>query len=303
MGMFPTAALAHGGGQGEPTPATLITGWELDPLFLIPLGLVTWGYVAGVRHVDRHHPGSPWPRKRSVFFGLGLAALVIGIASPLAAYDTTLFAAHMWQHMLLTMVAPPLLLLGTPITLLLRVATPKVRRQIILPVLHSWPVKVLAFPVFAWLIFAGTMWASHFLPIFDAALEDPWLHRLEHAWYLSAALLFWWPAIGTDPAPWRLNHPMRMLYVFLQMPQNSFLALAIYSAGSPMYDHYETLGRDWGPSVLLDQQLAGITMWVFGDMMFLVALAFMAYAWVKHEEREAKRTDRALARQRAAMGG
>ncbi|MCK9520425.1 MAG: cytochrome c oxidase assembly protein [Dehalococcoidia bacterium] len=298
--LVPGVAFAHGSGRGEPSLSTLLTGWEFDPFFFLPVGLGAWGYFSAVRQVNRAHPNSKVPVSRVIYFSLGLLALVIAIASPIGAYDTTLFSAHMWQHMLLMMVAAPLLLLGAPITLVLRVASPRVRKEVLLPVLRSLPVRVLAFPVVAWLIFAGTMWTSHFLPIFNAALENVWLHRLEHVWYMSAALLFWWPVVGADPSPWRMPHPVRLLYVFLQMPQNSFLALAIYNAGDPLYRHYETLARDWGPSALSDQQLAGITMWVFGDLLFLAALGFVAYGWVKHEELAAIRTDRALAREALA---
>ncbi|MGE5596512.1 MAG: cytochrome c oxidase assembly protein [Hyphomicrobiales bacterium] len=299
--LAPGVALAHGTTVLEkPTFSTLITGWDLDPLFIISIGLAAWVYYSAVRHVNRAHPHSPVPKRRSVYFALGLASLVVAIMSPLAAYDTTLFAAHMWQHMILTMVSAPLLLLGAPITLALRVASPRVRKDVLLPILHSWPVKVIAFPVVAWLVFAGTMWLSHFLPIFNAALENAWLHRMEHLWYIAAALLFWWPVVAVDPSPWRMNHPVRLLYLFLQMPQNSFLALAIYSAGSPLYPHYESLTRAWGPSALTDQELAGITMWVFGDLLFLAALGIVAYGWVQHEERETERMDRQLERERHA---
>jgi cytochrome c oxidase assembly factor CtaG len=90
-----------------------------------------------------------------------------------------------------------------------------------------------------------------------------------------------------------------MLYVFLQMPQNSFLAVSIYGAEQVIFPHYRTLSRTWGPSPALDQAYAGVIMWVGGDVAFLTALAFIAYGWVKYDEREAKRTDRRLARERA----
>jgi putative copper resistance protein D len=112
--------------------------------------------------------------------------------------------------------------------------------------------------------------------------------------------MFWWQVIGADPTPWRMPHPIRMLYVFLQMPQNSFLALSIYDTKRVLYSHYETTLRTWGPTPLEDQQLAGITMWVVGDLLFLAGVAFVVYGWVKHEEFEAKRQDRARAREKAA---
>ena len=132
--------------------------------------------------------------------------------------------------------------------------------------LHSRPVRFLAFPVVSWLIFAGVMWGSHFSPLFDVALENEWAHRLEHVLFLGAALLFWWPVAGPDPSPWRLRPAGRVVYVGLQMPQNTFLALAIYMASVPLYAHYTTTGRTWGPTPLEDQQLAGGIMWLGGDL-------------------------------------
>jgi putative copper resistance protein D len=92
---------------------------------------------------------------------------------------------------------------------------------------------------------------------------------------------------------------VRLLYVFLQMPQNSFLAVAIYNADSVIFPHYESVARDWGPSPLEDQQIAGLIMWVVGDILFLVAAGCIAWGWLEAEERKGKRQDRARARQRA----
>ncbi|HEY4669556.1 MAG TPA: cytochrome c oxidase assembly protein [Tepidiformaceae bacterium] len=298
IALIPATALAHGAGKPAPDRWTPLRDWEFDPFFVLLLAVVCWLYLQGVSQVNRTHPKAPFPRKRTVYFFLGIATLILAILSPLAAYDGELFAVHMWQHMLITLVAAPLLLLGTPITLALRVSSTRIRKGVLLPILHSRIVKFISFPVLAWLLFAFTMWVSHFSPLYNAALEDIWLHRLEHTWYIAASLLFWWPVVASDPTPWRMGHPVRMLYVFLQMPQNSFLALAVYSANSVLYPHYEGIVRDWGPSALEDQQLAGISMWVAGDLLFLIALAFVAYGWVQHEDREAKRQDRALARQK-----
>ena len=113
------------------------------------------------------------------------------------------------------------------------------------------------------------MWGTHFSPLFERSLEDPVVHDLEHLLYLTAGLLFWWPAVALDPAPWRMPHPVRAMYLFLQMPQNTFLALAIYSASSPLYAHYANLGLSWGPSALVDQHLAGGLMWIIGDLVFV----------------------------------
>ena len=216
LALAPHIAFAHGAGKPAPTFGRVLTAWEPDPLLFAGVLIAAWAYWSAVRHVNRAHPKAPFPRRRALFFAAGLAVLVLATMSPIAAYDGELLSVHMWQHMLITLAAAPLILLGTPVTLILRVASARTRRNVLLPILHSRVVKALTFPVVAWLALAGTMWLSHFSPFYNASLENEWLHRFEHFWYLGAALLFWWPAIGIDPAAWRMNHPIRMLYVFLQ---------------------------------------------------------------------------------------
>lgn len=298
--LAPVAAYAHGAGTARPSFPGVLLRWEFDPLFMVGVALAGYLYFRLVHRVNRAHPGNRFARARQVAFAGGLGVLVVAVASPVAAYDTDLFAVHMVQHLLILMLAAPLLLLGTPVTLLMRAASPRVRKEVILPLLHSGPLRAVSFPVVTWGLLMAVLWVSHFSPLFDGALENSWLHRAEHGLYLGAALLFWWPAIGHDPSPWRMNHPMRALYVFLQMPQNSFLAVAIANATRVIFPHYESIARGWGPSPLEDQQWAGYIMWIGGDIGFLVALGCIIYGWVKHEEKAAERGDRARARERAA---
>jgi putative copper resistance protein D len=278
--------------EGPPTVAGLIFGWTFEPLTVIPLVAAAVAWRVAVRRVDVAHPANPVPRARSVAFYGALLAVAVALDSGIARYDTTLFSIHMVQHLLLTLVAAPLFVLSAPITLLLRLASPETRQRRILPVLHSRVVRAVSFPVVAWVLFAGVMWGTHFSPIFDRALEDPLIHDLEHVAYLAAGVLFWWPAIGLDPAPWRMSHPVRAMYVFMQMPQNTFLAVAVLNAEQPLYSHYATLVRSWGPSPLIDQQVAAGVMWLFGDLGFLVAILGLVYAWMRHEERVTAQADR-----------
>ena len=295
-------AAAHGEVPAEPpTVASLLFGWSFEPAILLPLLAAGAAWAWGVRRVNRAHPATPVARRRTVAFLGGLAAIAVALLSGIERYDTSLFAVHMVQHLMLTLVAAPLLALGAPITLALRVATPNVRRRLLLPILHSRVVRVLAFPVVAWAVFAAVMWASHFSPLFDLALEDRLAHDLEHGLFLGSALLFWWPAVALDPAPWRMSHPVRMAYVFLQMPQNTLLAVVILNAPAPLYQHYATLVRDWGPTALADQQVAGSIMWLGGDLLFIAALAALLAGWMRHEERETAQTDGRLDRERAAI--
>lgn len=297
--LLPGVAAAHGVAPDPPTAATLVTGWSLDVVTWLPVLLAAVAFWAGVRAVNRQHPHNPVPRKRLWFWLAGLGTLVLALASPIERYDTTLFSLHMVQHLLITLVAAPLLALAGPITLLLRVATPDGRKRILLPVLHSRPVRVLTHPAVAWIVFTGFMFASHFSPLFDAALDDPGPHYLEHGLYLGTALLFWWPVIGVDPAPRRMRHPARLLYLGLGMPWSSFLGLAIFSATEVLYRHYATLTRPWGMTPLEDQQWAGGIMWAGGDLVFLTALVLGVAAWLRAEEVEGRRQDALADREQA----
>lgn len=296
------AVQAHGDEvPPAPTVGSFLASWAFEPLVQVPLILAAVAWLVLVRRVDRAHPGNPVPRARTASFLAGLLAIGVALGSGIDVYDTTLFSVHMVQHVLLMFVAAPLLILGAPITLLLRAASHEQRVRFILPALHSRVVRVLTFPVVSWLVFAGVMWGTHFSPLFDLSLEEPLVHDLEHLLFLGAALLFWWPAIGLDPTPWRMPHPARALYVFLQMPQNTFLALAIFSATVALYPHYATVGRDWGPSVLADQQGAGAIMWVAGDLTFLVAILGIVLAWMRAEERGASRREARIDAERAVI--
>jgi putative copper resistance protein D len=277
---------------GPPDAATLVLGWTVEPLVAIPLLAAAFLWMAAVRRVNAAHPANPVAAWRTASFLAGLAAIAIALMSGIDRYDTVLFSVHMVQHILLTLVAPPLLALAGPITLLLRVVSAEDRRRLVLPVLHSRVVRAVSFPVVAGVLFAGVMWATHFSPIFDRALEDPFVHLLEHALYLGTGLLFWWPAVGVDPSPWRMGYPVRALYVFLQMPQNTFLAVALLSASEPLYPHYATLLRPWGPTPLADQQTAAGIMWFVGDLLFLGAILGLVAAWMRHEERTTAAADR-----------
>jgi cytochrome c oxidase assembly factor CtaG len=297
------AVLAHGGvvPSEPPSVGSLLFGWTFDPLVWLPaiVALALWS--SAVRRVNRAHAANPVPRRRTWSWVAGILVLLVALDSGIATYDATLFSVHMVQHLLLALVAPPLLLYAGPIVLLLRVSSPATRKRWILPVLHSRVVRFLSFPVVAWLLFAGVMWGSHFSPLFNVALENEWAHRLEHGLYLFAALLFWWPVIGPDPSPWRLQPPVRVLYVGMQMPQNTFLALAIYAASAPLYAHYATTARAWGPTPLEDQQLAGGIMWLGGDLLFLAAIIGLVHAWIQDDERRTATDDRRFDVERAAI--
>jgi len=296
---FPASVAAHG---YAPDPGSLLNAlflWQLDWYTVLPLAIAALVYWYAVRKVNAIHPNNRVPWYRSFFWYAGLLTMLIALCSPIGTYDDTLFWVHMIQHMLLAMVAAPLLVLGAPITLLLRASSPETRRTKILPVLHSLPVRIIGHPIFTWTFFAAVMWGSHFSGLFEASLENDPIHVFEHGLYLASGLLFWWPVVGADPSPWRLPHPARVAYLFLGMPQSSFLGLAIYSAPGVLYAHYANLIRNWGPTPLEDQSWAGGLMWVIGDAIFLVGMVLALWVWLRAEEQAGRIADQKLDREEA----
>jgi cytochrome c oxidase assembly factor CtaG len=293
----PGGVLAHAE-DAVPEPTSLLSGWHPDPVVLAAVGLAAAAYLVLVRRVDRAHPRSRVPRKRTAAWMAGLAVVLIALVSPVGGYATTLFSVHMVQHLLLTLIAAPLLLAAAPVTLLLRAAPADLRRRLLLPILHSRVVRLLAWPPLAWGAFTLVLWVSHFSPLFDAALESELAHQLEHALYLGTALMFWSPVVAADPLPRRLSHPVRLLYLGLAMPSQAFLGVALQSAPTPLYPHYATLERAWGPSALLDQRIAGVVMWAGGELLLVVPVLLLVAAWFKAEERRMAREDARLRRER-----
>ena len=265
-----------------------VTRWSFDPLTVAALVVAAIAYRRADRTVAAAHPRHLIAAGRRRAFFAGLAVVAAAILSPVHAYADEQFVVHMVQHLLLTFVAAPLLVIGAPLTLAVRAASPERRRQL-LRVLNGPVVTALGHPLVAWAQFAVLMWATHFSSFFEAALEHPWLHALEHGLFLGSAALFWWPALGESTGRWRLSHPLRLLYVALAMPQNTFLAVAILSAHRVLYPHYRSLA---------DQRQAGGLMWVAGDVVLLVVVLLLAAAWARHEEQTTRRRER-LADERA----
>jgi putative copper resistance protein D len=161
-------------------------------------------------------------------------------------------------------------------------------------VIHSSPIRVLSNPLVAWSLFFGFLWGSHVTALYEAALRNGWIHAVEHLVYLATAVLFWMPVIGRDPAPTRISHPARILYLFLAMPAMAFLGLAIFSGGHVLYPAYANV--EGVARALADQRFAGALMWTGGMFLIVPALAFVLLDWMRADEREARRIDGRLAR-------
>jgi len=237
-----------------------------------------------------------FPRRRAVCFYSGLLVTYLALQSPIHAYSHRLFSVHMVQHILLMMVAAPLLVLGTPIVLTLRACSPSIRKRFLLPVVRGRGAALLSNPLVSWSAFTVVLWASHFTNLYEDALGSEGVHGIEHVLYLFSAVLFWRPVIALEPGPSRISHPGRILYLFLAMPQMAFLGLAIYNSDTVLYPHYLTTAGALGTTALADQHLAGVLMWTTSMVLLLPALGYVLFDWMRHDAREAARIDERLER-------
>jgi len=255
-------------------------------------------YGAGVRRYNRRHAARPFPAWRAAAFGLGVVSAAAALGPPLDGLSAWFLSAHMAQHLLLMLVAAPLVLLGTPVRIARQSGLPALERAAA-AVAHSRAVRAVTWPPAAWALYAAVLAGSHFSPLYEAALERPAVHVLEHALYLAAALVFWYPVVGLDPSPWRMGYGLRILYVAAALPVQSFLGLAIYSARRPLYPHYVLTAAVRGTSMqpvraaLADQRTGGVIMWLAGGLPVIAAMLLLAAAWAAEDRRLADHLDRA----------
>jgi len=213
-------------------------------------------YAGGVRRVRR------WPAWRAACFGAGLLALAVALVGMDAIADASL-TGHMAQHLVLVFVAAPLLVLGSPMALALR-ATGRAAR-------HVTGARALAHPLLGWATLPLVMAASHFTGVYEAAIEHPAIHDLEHIAWLAAAIHFWRPVLGADPVPRRPGFAGRMLYLLLASGPMAIVGVAMGSSAHPWYRAYA------GPHALADQHEAGALMWVGGGVA--LALVTIGVGW------------------------
>lgn len=276
-GLFVAAAspVAHAHGDGLPiSPAEVAHHWNFSPWIVVPMLLVHWLYGRGVgrawRRAGRGRIVAVW---QTACFLIGEVVLVVALISPVDPLGETLLSAHMLQHILLTAVAPPLLVLGAPVTAWIW-AMPKNWRA----VGSSAAVRVVVRisdratrPVMAVVIHAVVIWLWHAPGLFNAALESEWLHTLEHVTFLASALMFW-------TAVCRRETPVFAAagIVLLTFMHGGMLGGVLTLAPMALYDWYGNRSLLWGLTPLQDQQVAGLSMWVAAGAVYLSVFAWLA---------------------------
>jgi cytochrome c oxidase assembly factor CtaG len=260
------------------TAHTAFTQWQFAPVVTAGVAVLGLLYAVGIARVRRRHPNNPWPALRSLSFFLGLAAVVIATQSSIGAYDDVLFSVHMVQHLMLIMVAPPLMVAGRPITLLLHASRNPLHRWT-KTVIRSRVITALTCPPVAAVIYAATIIGTHLTGFMNVTLEHQQVHNGEHILYLLAGYLYFLPLLGSEPIRWKMSFPTRFLLLALSMPIDTFVGVVLLQANKELFPAYAKTGRTWGPSLLSDLHLGGAIMWVGGDaiMFVLVLCVFVVF--------------------------
>jgi cytochrome c oxidase assembly factor CtaG len=256
----------------------LFAFWTLDLWVVAPSTLAAGLYLRGWLRLRQRVPRRLGAGHLSAFLG-GLAVIIIALESPLHALGTQLLQAHMVQHLLLMMIAPPLLWLGAPLLPMLYGLPGGVLRRGMGRML-AWPFlsqlgRWLVYPPVAWVLYVVSTWAWHTPGLYERALASELWHEAQHACFLGSALVFWWPVVEPWPSrpivpPWAI-----VLYLILADLQNTVLCAWLVFAERLIYPSYSTVPRLWGISALADQAAAGAIMWVPGSLAFLLPVAWI----------------------------
>jgi cytochrome c oxidase assembly factor CtaG len=268
-----------------PTLARLLSQWSFDPVVVLVLSIAAALYLLGIQRA-----GSRWPRRRAAAFLAGLAAIAIALLSGVDAYAEALLSVHMVQHLLLSIVAPALLLAGAPFGLALRAGGPRLRPALA-ALLTSGAARTMARPAVGLALFAATVLVSHLSGLFELALSDPLLHALEHGAMFWTGILFLAPLIAADPLPHPPGPLARFCWLMAGMTAMAVPGALLTFARTVRYPHYLHTAHLLGRSALADQQLGGAIMWVGGTMAMFALALYVTFDAMLAEERRARRRE------------
>ncbi len=253
-----------------------LTQWNWEPSILIGTVLITGLYLYAIGPLrKRYYPDEPVKTGQTVSFLLGMFFMFLSLVSPLDELgDSYLFSAHMVQHLVLTVVGPPLLVIGTPGWFI----KPLVRNKIAFRV-----AKALTYPAVAFVLYNVDFWLWHAPPLYNATLENQNIHILEHLTFIVFGILNWWPIFSQSKDLPRLSIGGQVLYLFLSgMP--SVLLGAGLTFSPPLYAPYIAAPRVWGISAATDQQLGGLIMWVPVSISYIVVMSVLFIRWMQQQE-------------------
>ena len=273
-------------------PDSLWTHWHGHPEVLLGLAIIEGAYLLAVGPLrERYNLADSTDPRQMATFTLGILVIFVTLLSPLHILsDRYLFSAHMLQHVLLTLVAPPLLILGTPDWLLR-------------PLMRPDPVFILAriatHPVVAFALFSVIFSLWHLPALYNLSVTNHLVHIAEHLMFIGTAMIMWWPIASNMPELPRLSYPLQMIYLFLLSIAQLIVFAPVTFSREPLYQWYVDAPRIWSLSPLVDQQIGALIMKIGGGAIFLTLIIVIFFRWFSKEEEKTI----AEASQREYIGG
>ncbi|WP_141012653.1 cytochrome c oxidase assembly protein [Nocardioides sambongensis] len=284
----------------EPTLGRLLWSYTPNGVGLAVVAIGGAAYLAGVLRLRRR--GDHWSIGRTIAFFAGLLVIAYATFGGLGTYAHVMFSAHMAAHMLLSMVAPILIVVGGPIALALRAlpgsdvpggAGP---RQMLAGALASRPARWLFHPVTAGLLLVGSLYAVYLTGMFDWLMRSHLGHAAMEVHFLAAGLIFFELLLGERP-----GHPVpylsRLLLLLVTMPFHAFFSVTVMGSDRIIgEDYYTLLSVPYVPDLLADQNLAGSMNWALGEVPMVMVIVVLVIQWWRDDTRTARRRDRAADR-------
>ncbi|GAA5201557.1 cytochrome c oxidase assembly protein [Arthrobacter gyeryongensis] len=293
-------------------PPTLdrVLAWHPQPVPVLPLLVLLLLALYGCGVLVLRSRGVRWPAVRSIWWFLGLATVLSVTATGIEGYGMELFSIHMIQHMVLNMLAPVFLVMGAPVTLLLR-ALPagaggrgSLRRGV-LRVLHSRAAAVLMHPAVTFALFITSLYGLYFTPVFDYLMGTWWGHNLMLVHFLLVGFIYFWGIIGVDPSPRKSRGGLRakagpvlpVLELAATAPFHAFFGVVVMMSTALLVRFYTTPVPGWHVSPLADQAAGGGIAWGFTELPTLLVLGVLVVKWQKSDQRTTGAADRRASRE------
>ncbi len=272
------------------TPAHWELAWSWEPGVIIPLVLTAALYAFGSWRLRRRNPQRPgvngW---QLASFWAGWITLVVALDSPLHRLGEVLFSAHMTQHELLMVVAAPLLVFSKPLVASLFALPATWRRGLGALTKTRWFASGwnwITGPLTVWCVHGATIWVWHVPALYQATLDNEFIHAVQHICFLGTALLFWWTLVHGRYG--RIGYGVAFVYVFTTALHTSILGALMTFTERVWYPLYDGRTAAWQLSPLQDQQLGGLIMWIPSGIVFLVVGLALFAAWLGESERRQK---------------
>jgi cytochrome c oxidase assembly factor CtaG/putative copper export protein len=279
-----------------PTPARLLLDWRPDLVFGVAALVLAGVYLTWVRRLGQR--GESWPAGRTAAWLGGCAVILIATSSGIGRYSMAMFSVHMGAHMLLSMAAPILLVLGGPVTLALRAlpaagaGDPPGPREWLLAFTRSWIVRMATYPLMALGMYVASFYVVYLTGLYDVVAPSHSAHLVMSAHLLLMGYAYYWLIVGVDLGPRRLSYLGKLGLLLAAMPFHAFFGILLMRSPTVIGgDYYRSLALPFVPDLLVDQRVGGAIAWFLGEIPMVIVLLVLLAQWARGDTRDVRQLD------------